>query len=64
LLDNRAELRVFARELAILVEVRCDVLSAQQVVKFGQPGSQLVELALHARFHQAGIGADSGKDDN
>jgi hypothetical protein len=55
---------VFARELAILVEVRCDVLSAQQVVKFGQPGSQLVELALHARFHQAGIGAGSGKDDN
>ncbi|MGF6370211.1 hypothetical protein OKW40_002961 [Paraburkholderia sp. RAU6.4a] len=62
MLDDRVELRVFARQLAVLVEVGGDVLAAQQVVQFGQPGGQLVELALHARFHRAGSGADSGMD--
>ncbi|ABA50496.1 hypothetical protein BURPS1710b_3601 [Burkholderia pseudomallei 1710b] len=52
-LDDGADLRVLARQLAILVEVRGDVLAAQQVVQFGQPGCELVELALHARLHGA-----------
>jgi hypothetical protein len=47
-----------------LVEIRGDVLAAQQIIQFGQPGSELVELALHARFHRTGIGAGSGKDDD
>jgi len=51
LLDDRAEFRVFARELAVLVEIGRDVFAAQQIVQFGQPGGQLVELALHARLH-------------
>jgi hypothetical protein len=62
MLDDRPKLGVFTRELAVLVEIRGDVLAAQQVVQFGQPGSELVELALHARFHRTGFGADSGKD--
>jgi hypothetical protein len=51
LLHDWPNFGVFPRDLPILIHIGGHIFAAHQVIEFGQPGSQLVELVLHARFH-------------
>ena len=49
--DYRRDLRMLARELAIVVHIGGNGFAAQQTVQFFQPHAQLRELGRHAFFH-------------
>ena len=49
--DQRAELRMFAIELAVIVHIVRHLWLLQQVTDLFQPVAQLVEFGKHRWFH-------------